>query len=394
MAELAEYLSLHGHEVTVITGFPNYPEGKLYKGYGRRLVKKEIINGINAVRCFLLVTPERKSFGPRLKNYVSFMMTAILGGLISGKHDLIYFYSPPLFLGITAGLLGKLWRASVVMELNDLWPRAPISLGIMKKAWQIRLAGLLESTVYKWSTKIFVYSHLMREEIIKGGLSGNKVEIHNLWIDSKMFSCGSPEEAKMIRRDYGLNGKFVGMYTGLVGLAQGLDALVEAAEILEKRGNNDIEIVIVGGGPEREHLVSSARKKGLKNILFIDQQPAERMGVFMAAADILISHLRGAPHRIGTIPAKILAYMAAGKPVLVCARGEAVDLVKRSRSGIAIPPDNANAIADALIDARDVKKDVMEQFGISGRQYVLNEFERDMVLRKLEDRVSLIVSSQ
>lgn len=392
IGEMAEYLTSRGHDVTVVTGFPNYPEGKIYHGYRRRLMRSEMVNGVRVVRTFLFVTPERRSFGPRLKNYISFMVTAICGGLLSGPYELVYFYSPPLFLGLTAGLLGKLWGAPVVMELNDLWPRAPISLGVIKKPWQIRLALHLERLVYNWSTKIFAYSKRMRQEIIKAGAPKGKVEIHNLWIDTNFFLPASIEVGAAIRKEYGLNEQFIGMYTGLAGMAQGLDTLVNAAEILKMRGTKNIMIVIVGGGPERDNLIAEAEEKRLKNILFIDQQPRERMSAFMAASDLLISHLRKAPHRVGTIPAKILAYMCAAKPVLVGAEGEAADLVEHSQCGLAIPPDNPQAMAEAIMKMKNMGKKRLELYGKTAREVVEREYDQQQVQQKLEKRLLQIAT--
>ena len=390
MGELAEDLVERGHEVTVVTGFPNYPDGKIYQGFRRALFKRERLNGIGLIRTFLFVTPKRRSFGPRLFNYTSFMITSFLGALIAGKKDLIYFYSPPLFLGVTAALLGRIWKVPVVMELNDLWPRGPIALGVVRNRFAIKLAETLEMFVYKNSTKIFTYSKRMREEVIKAGVPEEKVEIHNLWIDSKFFKPASSEEADVIRKQYGLEGKFVVMYTGLVGMAQGLEVLVDAAEILASGGENDIVVVIVGGGPEREGLVQRTKTKGLENVVLVDQQPREKMPAFTSAADVLVSHLTAAPHRIGTIPAKILAYMAGEKPVLVGAEGEAADLVKNLNCGLAVPPDDPEAMAEGIKKLHEMPAPRLQEMIVNGKIAIDKYYERKKVVSSLEEGLDVV----
>jgi len=392
MAEMAEYLAMKGHNVTVVTGFPNYPNGKVYTGYRRRFLQREKINDVIVIRTFVFVTTERHSFGPRMANYLSFMLTAIWGGLKSGRHELIYFYSPPLFLGVTASLLGLVWKVPVIMELNDLWPRAPISLGVIKNRIFIKVAEFLEAFIYKHTSKIFSYSKRMRQEILKTGISENKVEIHNLWIDSETFKPVSKEEAQQIRKEFGLNGKFVVMYTGLVGMAQGLDTLVDSAGLLKMRDIHNIIIAIVGGGPERDNLIARAKKKELDNILFVDQQPRNRMASFMSAADILVSHLRGAPHRVGTIPAKILSYMAAGKPVLVGAEGEAADLIKQYNCGIAVLPDDSASMSEAIICLSETSEQRLREMSQYGQAAVKDIYEKKKVLALLERRLINLVT--
>lgn len=392
MKELAEYMASQGHHVTVVTGFPNYPNGVIYPGYKRRLIQQEAVNGVNLIRTFLLVTPERLSFAPRLKNYLSFMCSAFYGGLLSGRHDLIYFYSPPLFLGITANLLGRMWRAPVVMELNDLWPRGPISLGIIKRRWQKRIAHLLENVVYQWSTRIFTYSVRMREELLQAGVPEEKVEIHNLSVDTQFFSPVPQDVGKRIRMELGLDEYFIAMYTGLVGMAQGLETVLDTAEILQNRGEEKIRLVIVGGGPDRKRLMAKSSEKELDNVLFVDQQPIGRMPAFMAASDVLLSLLKKAPHRVGTIPAKILAYMAAAKPVVVSAEGEAADLVKRCECGVAVPPDLPDALADALMKMQRFEQAKLEQFGKRARKLAVREFEKTHVFTNLEQSLIKVVN--
>ena len=205
MSELAQYLAVKGHDVTVVTGFPNYPQGKIYKGYKIKILQKEKVSGVNIIRVPLYPTPYRRSFKHRMLNHISFMLTAIYGGLLSQKPDVIYFYSPPLFLGFTAWVLKKFYRVPTVVEINDLWPHAPIALGIIKNKIVIRLAEAFERFVYKKTDYLFFYSHTHRKTIVDRGIPREKTEIHPLWVDTEQFSGCGEDERREIREKYGLS---------------------------------------------------------------------------------------------------------------------------------------------------------------------------------------------
>lgn len=278
MGEIAHYLAGEGHRVTVVTGFPNYPGGKVYEGYRMGVFKREVVRAgereivgakdgemvragsrevakagegeVEIIRVPLYTTSHRRSFRHRMVNHISFMLTAIYGGLLARKRpDVIYFYSPPLFLGFTAWVLKKFYRVPTVVEINDLWPQAPIALGIVKNRWVIRMAEGFERFVYNRTDRLFFYSHTHRRTIVDKGIPRDKTEIHPLWVDTEHFKESSERVIAEVREKYGLDGKFVVMYAGVIGLAQGLDVVVEAAR--ELRGQPDIVFVLIGDGAEK-----------------------------------------------------------------------------------------------------------------------------------------------
>jgi len=225
MGEIGEYLAGKGHEVTVVMGFPNYPDGKVYDEYKMRLMMREIVKlgnresgkrrrgeeseagekgegdgggEIEIIRVPLYTTSQRRSFKHRMLNHISFMLTAIYGGLLAKRPDVIYFYSPPLFLGFTAWVLKKFYRVPTVVEINDPWPQAPIALGIIKNRAVIRLAEGFEKFVYKKTYYLFFYSHTHRKTIVDKGIPCEKMEIHPLWMDTEQFSeCGEDEKREI-----------------------------------------------------------------------------------------------------------------------------------------------------------------------------------------------------
>ncbi|MEW5807016.1 MAG: glycosyltransferase family 4 protein [Acidobacteriota bacterium] len=388
MSEMAETLASRKHKVTVITGFPNYPEGKIYKGYRGKLFSKEEIQGVTIYRTFVLTLFRNKKFVSRLGNYLSFMITSIFGGLAAGKHDLIYFYSPPIFLGVSAFLLSRLYGIPYVFELNDLWPRAPIALGVLRNKILIRVSESLEGFVYRKASKIFFYSNKMRQAILDMGIPPANTEIHYLWVDTHFFSPLKDSQILLLREQYGLKDKFVILYAGNIGIAQGIGTVIESARLLKDQ--KEIVFMLVGGGSERDALMERARNYQLENVLFVPQQPVSEMPGMMSASDALIVHLDRAPHRLGTIPAKTLAYMSCGRPVLMAAEGESADLIIKSRSGIIVPPQNPEKMAEAVRQLYE-NRETSRQMGKAGRDYAIDHFHQAKILDEIEESFQKII---
>ena len=360
---------------------PNYPQGVVYPGYEGAWFRQEQRNGVRITRTWSYASPERDRFKPRLANYASFMGTSIAGILTGPRPDLVLVYSPPLFLGLTAFLVRALWGCPFIFWVNDLWPRAALSLNFMQEGPFYRLACALESFIYRRAARIFVYSGQMLEEVVRGGASRARLECHPLWIDAQIFHP-DPQGAKQVRQDYGWEGKFVVLYGGNLGLAQGLDVFIESAKLL--REVRDIHFVLLGGGVEKENLLNLVADYQLDNVEFIAHKPKEQVPAFFSAADVLFAHLKAAPHRVGTVPEKILAYMACGRPVLMAAQeGAALDVIRKHRCGLAVPPDNPEAVARAIQSLYEDPAQV-EPMGKEGRRAVEVHFAGNLVLKAME----------
>lgn len=384
MSELAEYLAQCGHDVHVVTGFPNYPSGVIYDGYQGKMWQREHVKGVQITRTFLLPTTERHSFRARLLNYLSFMLTSIPGGLLVSRPDVIYFYSPPLFLGVSAWILSRFHGVLSVVEVNDLWPEAPIALGVLRNAGLISVARWLERFVYDKADHIFLYSRRMREALLEKGVAKEQTEIWPLWVDTSFFSSRSSGDVQKVRDEYQFGDRFVVMYAGNIGLAQGMDTVIDAARLLRHR--LDIAFVLVGEGVETATLMERAESEQLGNVMFVPQQPLAEISDFLSAADVLLAHLDPAPHRLGTIPAKILAYMSVGRPVLLAAEGEAADVIERSGAGLVVQPRSPEALVAGVLQMQaDPGTRALQ--GQRGRQYAVEHFERSSLLARLEQRL-------
>jgi colanic acid biosynthesis glycosyl transferase WcaI len=381
MAEMAAYLKGRGHQVEVVSQVPNYPQGVVYPGYEGAWFRREFTNGVPVTRTWAYASPERSRFKPRLYNYVSFMGTSLMGMLSGPRPHLMLVYSPPLFLGLTAAAAGAAWGCPFIFWVNDLWPRAALSLDFLEEGPWYRLACGLERFIYRRAGRIYVYSRQMLEEVAAGGADRAKLECHPLWIDADIFRP-DPAGAEAARRRYGWGKKFVVLYGGNLGLAQGLDVLIDSARLL--RDHTDLHFVLVGSGVEKGRLEEMVRSRNLANVEFIAHQPKEQVAALFSAAEVLFAHLKAAPHRVGTVPEKILAYMACGRPVLMAAQeGAALELVREHGCGLTAPPDNPEALARAILSLYENRAQV-EPLGRAGRRAVETHFAGPVVLEAME----------
>lgn len=389
MSEMARYLTGKGHRVSVVSQIPCYPPGVAYPDYDGAWFRREKKDGFRITRTWSFAPASRDRFWPVFFNFISFMGTAVAGILSGPRPDIIYVYSPPLFLGLTAAVASKLWGCPFVFWVNDLYPRAALSLGYMKDDVFYRLACAMEKFIYQQAARIFVYSHQMRDEVVADGADPAKVEVHPLWIDVEVFRP-DPTGGAQVRQHYGWEGKFIILYGGNLGIAQGLEVLLASAQLL--RQFEDIVFVLVGTGVEKPRLMQRANDQGLTNVAFIDHQPKEKVFAFFSAADLLFAHLKAAPHRVGTVPEKILAYMACGRPVLLAVQeGAAAELIKTTGCGQVVPPENPQALAQAILSVYN-HRDQIDPMGIQARQLAESRFAGPIVLKDMEASLANLIN--
>ena len=392
MSDLAQYLADRGHQVTVVTGFPNYPDGILHKGYRRTLFQSHVVQGVRIIRTFVSISTRRREFGPRMNSYLSFMCSSVYGAMRAGRHALVFVYSPPLMLGVSGYVISRLYRAPLVFDVNDLWPKAPIQLGLLKDPILIRMAQDLERFVYAKSDRVFFYSNWMRGDVVRSGVPESKTEVHPLPVDTDVFQEVPEEQAADVRRTYGMGDRLVVMYTGNLGLPQGLGTAIECARLLKGTNHAQYQFVFVGGGADRERLMRLSESYGLDNVLFVPPQPVSAMPAFMSAADILLLHLDRAPFRAGTIPGKLLTYLSCGRSVLAGLEGEGADLVREGECGVVVEPQNPEAMAQGLVRLAD--PGLRRRMGEAGRRLAVERFDRRKLLAKVERRLEEIASSR
>lgn len=361
----ARALVEQGHEVEVITGFPNYPGGELYPGYRLRPFRRERHDGVSILRVALYPSHDASGLR-RALNYASFAASAALfGSLMTRQADVIYVYHPPLTAGLAGVVLAYLKRAPFVYDIQDLWPDTLAATGMLQSRRALDTVGKIATFVYRRANALVVQSHGFKRVLVERGVPESKIEVIHNWCDEERSGQSPGDEIADVLG--GAGEKFNVVFAGTMGKAQGLDAVLQAAK--ELAADRRIQFVFVGGGVEVAGLVARAKQMVLPNVRFLPRMPMSDVGQVLAAADVLLVHLRDDPLFEITIPSKTQAYMAAGKPILMAVRGDAADLVTVAGCGIVCEPGDARGVADAVVRLAGLPKEELRQMGERGREY-------------------------
>jgi glycosyltransferase involved in cell wall biosynthesis len=360
----ARELVRQGFEVEVLTGFPNYPGGKVYPGYKIKWLQRETIDGVAITRVPLYPSHDTSALG-RVFNYLSFSFSALLYGLFKAKKpDVIYAYHPPLTTGITAVLLRFFRRVPVVYDIQDMWPDTLRATGMIANPHMLNMVGGVCSWVYRHTDQLVVLSPGFKQLLIKRGVPEHKIEIIYNWCDEQSLAVPTGN----LPEQFPTPEKFNILFAGNMGKAQALTAVLDAAAILQHREPN-ICFVFVGGGLEVETLKQTAQQNMLRNVVFLPPVPMAEIGNLLNAADVLLVHLKKDPLFKITIPSKTQAYMAVGKPILMGVDGDAANLVKQAQCGTVAQSEDTTSIAEAALklyqmpfDKRKILSDNSQQF--------------------------------
>jgi colanic acid biosynthesis glycosyl transferase WcaI len=381
--ELAEELAANGHEVSVLTGYPHYPGGKLAEGYRLGLFKRETIRNIPVLRLFELPYHSTNPF-LRMANYLSFMISAPFGAFFTPKCDVIYVWHPPLTIGVAAWLLAKLKGVPFVYDVQDIWPDFVVLSGMTKEgSLQVRVMRWLEKFVYKRAHHLIVQTEAGRDNFVGKGVDPKKISILPHWIDEKMFGAENKHERETLREQYGWQDKFVLLFAGNLGIVQGLDSVIEAAKHIP---NGNVRIVFVGDGTDKPRLEKIAAELNVGDkVQFVDRQPATRMPAFMAAADALLVHLKKSELTKYVIPSKTVAYLASGKPILMATGGASEDLIREANAGIAVEPENPEKMAAVIEQMRTMPSAELAALGKNGSSFLTQNLAKKKVIADYED---------
>lgn len=378
--ELAKQLKKFGHTVTILTAMPNYPKGEIFEGYrGKKLVKEEM-DGIQIVRTAIYATKE-KTFYKRMKNYLSFTFSSLFTGTKAiGDQDVIITESPPLFLGWSGYRLAKKKKAKFIFNISDLWPESAIKLGVLHNKLFIKMSVWLEEFCYRKADAITCQTVGIVDNIVSRGFDKNKVHLITNGVDLDFFKPEKRDES--FRKELNINDKFSVCYAGILGLAQGLEVIVKAADIL--KDNEHIQFVMVGDGPEKQKLIKMSEDLNLKNILFLPVQEKKNMPRIVASMDATIIPLKKLDIFKGALPSKMFECLASQLPIILAVEGEAEKLINDANAGITVEPENAGAIADAVLKLyNDIE--LRKNLGINGRKYADKFYSREAIAKKLEN---------
>jgi colanic acid biosynthesis glycosyl transferase WcaI len=374
LSGLAKHIAGCGHEVTILTGMPNYPRGRIYPGY-RGILRRESLDGIRVIRTFVYPSQSARIV-PRTVNYLSFVATASLfGSLLLDGPDFLMVESPPLFLGM-AGLWLRWWKNSkLIFNVSDLWPGSAVELGIVEKdGLAARVAYWLEKICYQSAWLITGQSKSIVENI-QQRFPGRPVFHLSNGVDTELFSSGRKTVAA--RASLGTDEQFVAVYAGLHGHAQGLKQVLEAARVLAS--DSRFRFVLIGDGPEKGRLQALANEMGLPNVRFLDPRPHGEIPEVLAAADAILVPLVG--QITGAVPSKIYEAMASGRPVVVIASGEPAEIVNEYSAGLTVAPNDVEGLVDALRNLGEDGK-LAKSLGENGRKAAVEHFDRKDILEQ------------
>lgn len=386
--DLGRAMRERGHEVQVLTGFPNYPSGVLYPGFRLRLVSREESDGIPMIRTWELPYHGRSVLG-RIANYGSFMLSAVAGACLLRRFDVIYVWHPPLTIGVAAWLIGRMRRVPFVYDVQDIWPDAAVLSGLMREGRLVRWMRRLEKFVYRRAAHLFVVTEGARANLIGKGVAPERVSVMPHWIDEEAVRPQPPEVRDEVRRSFGWDHRFVVLFAGNIGLVQGLDTLIDAAASLP--AGSRVLFAVAGDGSDLERLRERAQmREATDRIAFLGRQPFDSMSRLMAAADVLLVHLRRSPASRDVIPTKTLAYLAAGRPVVMAMEGAAADLVLEAGAGIAVPPQDAAELCAAVRKLEGMREDEREAYGRRGRAWLLANLRKQDVISRYEKALAAV----
>ena len=383
--EIAQKLTERGHEVTIITSPVSYLTGKSMRENIPWVEKQEAEPGITVVRAYTYPALHR-SFVHRVFSFLSFMVSSFFIGLTVKDIDLVWGTSPPIFQSVTAWALARIKRVPFLLEVRDLWPAFAIAVGILQQPILIRAAEWLERFLYRHADQVVVNSPGFIDHLHSHGAI--HVELVPNGADTSMFDPQAKGEN--FRHIHGLADRFIALYAGAHGMSNDLGVMLAAAEMLIDR--DDIILVLLGDGKEKPALQSQARDMALTNLKFIPPIPKKEMPIALAAADACIAILKPIPLYATVYPNKVFDYMAAGRPVVLAMEGVIREVIMSANSGIAIPPGDPTALAEAIIYLADHPQDGIDM-GLKGREYNRNHFDRPAQARKFGQIIEKMVNS-
>ena len=377
---LAFHLNKLGHKVTVITGFPNYPFGKVYPGYKKRLFLQERQDGVRVIRVWLFTT-HRTCPVSRLLNYLSFMCSSILASFFSGGAEYTVATSGPLFVALAGYVISKMKRTPFIFDVRDVWPERIYAGTCMKRGMMIKMLEMLEIFLYRHAVKIIAVTNGVKENIASKDIPQDKITVITNGVDTRYFSPAAAN--KTLAGKLGLaRSNFVAIYVGTLGLLQDLHLIAASAERLKKY--HDIVFIIVGSGAKRDEFIDRVKRNGLTNVKILPPILQRELCDYINLSDIGINANTDHPHNSMAIPVKIFPYMACAKPIVLANNGEIARVVKQYNIGECVTPGDAEAFTRAVLKFYN-NRELCKQCGKNGYLLVNERFSLDRLARTMSD---------
>ncbi len=360
--EIAQYLTSRGHRVTIIASPVSYLTGKSQSGRIPWVERQSSEPGITLLRAYTFPALHR-SFVHRVFSFLSFMISSFFIGLKVNDIDLIWGTSPPIFQSLTAWALARLKQVPFLLEIRDLWPAFAIAVGVLRQPTLVHASEWLEHFLYRNADRVVVNSPGFIDHVRAGG--AKRVELVPNGADPRMFDPQA--RGNNFWQSQGLNDRFIALYAGAHGMSNDLGIVLSAAEMVQER--SDIMFVLIGDGKEKPALQAQAKELGITNLLFVPPAPKKDMPDILAAADACIAILKPIPLYATVYPNKVFDYMAAGRPVVLAMEGVIREVIESAGAGVAIPPGDPTALANAVCYLADHSPEGLEM-GLKGHEYI------------------------
>jgi glycosyltransferase involved in cell wall biosynthesis len=333
-----------GEDVQVVTSFPNFPDGKVFGGYRQSLFKRETLDTVDVVRVPTLIFANSGTI-LRILDFLSYMVTSGIATLFVRRPDVVVASSPQFFVAVAGWLASRIHRRPFVFEIRDLWPDSIVAVGAMKEGFAIRMIRRLEQFLYRKADLIVTVTSAFRDILKARGIDGDKIVVVTNGIDTRQFLPGPASED--LRCKLGLQNKAVVSYIGTVGMAHGLQLILDAAHESQAR-LPDVQFVIVGSGAELNELRAQASRRGLTNVTFVGRVNHAEIVDYWRLSDITLVLLKDTPLFRTVIPSKIFEAMATGTPIITNVLGELQTILEPLGAAEIIAPDSLDALVDAI----------------------------------------------
>lgn len=365
-----------GAEVTVITGVPNFPKGKVFDGYKNKWRQEEKIDGIRVIRVWSYITANEGTV-KRILDYISFGVTSFLNGLFV-KSDLVIGTSPQFFSAMSAWQIGIFRRKPWVMEVRDLWPESIVAVGAMKNKKLINFLEWIELMMYRSAGQIIVVTETFRKKIENKGVNPYKIFVFKNGVDlSKYFPGPKP---RRIEEKLGLRNKMIFGYIGTHGMAHGLNFILDQARKFNMT-HKDIHFLFIGDGAKKESLKEQARRDKLKNVTFLDSVGKEEVLEYLQLMDIALVNLIKSPTFLDVIPSKIFEAAAVQKPILLGLEGETKEIIESYGAGLCFEPENSSQFIKCVLQFYDERGN-LDQYML-GCKKLAYDYERKRIAKSM-----------
>ena len=376
-----------GHQVTIITGAPNFPQGRVFEGFKNRWYQVEDMSGIRVVRVKTFVCAN-EGFILRTLDYCSFMISGSIAAICQKKPDLIIATSPQFFNAIGGYFVAFIRRKPFVLEIRDMWPSSIVAVGAMKESIFIKLMERVEHFLYRRAELIVVVTNSFKQEMTDRGIDAGKIHVVLNGVNGSLF-YPRPKSSQLIQQ-WQLAEKFVIGYIGTHGMAHDLENVCEAIALLQN--NEKIQFIFVGAGAMRQRVEDIVNEQGLKNVTLISQQPRSAIPDLIALCDLCLVPLKNSPVFSSVIPSKIFECQAMGVPIVMSLpAGEATGIVESTGCGVTVPPESPDLLANKILELSEnpAQMDMLKANSVAAADLYLREKQAGKMLsafRNLGDR--------